>query len=45
MQGIHRKITEHLRSLEVDLQKKVDKIEMEKLQKRIEDIEKSIRKL
>ena len=34
-----------MRSLEVDLQNKTDTIEMEKLQRRIEYIEKSIRKL
>ena len=40
-----KKINEKLRSLEVDLQNKADTIEMERLQRRIENIEKSIRKL
>ena len=40
-----KKINEKLRSLEVDLQNKTDTTEMEKLQQRIENIEKSIRKL
>ena len=40
-----KKINEKLRNLKVDLQNKTDTIEMEKLQKRIENIEKSIRKL
>ena len=35
MQEIHKKINEKLRSLEVDLQNKVDTIEMERLQRRI----------
>ena len=34
-----------MRSLEVDLKNKSDTIEMEKLQRRIENIEKSIKKL
>ena len=45
MQGIHKKINEKLRSLEVDLQNKADTIEIDRLQRRIENIEKSIRKL
>ena len=40
-----KKINEKLWSLEVDLQNKTDTIEMEKLQQRIENVEKSIRKL
>ena len=40
-----KKINEKLRSLEVDLQNKADTIEIDRLQRRIENIEKSIRKL
>ena len=40
-----KRTTEKLRSLEVDLQNKTDTIEMEKLQWRVENIKKSIRKL
>ena len=40
-----KKIIEKLRSLEVDLQNKADTIEIDRLQRRIENIEKSIRKL
>ena len=40
-----KKINKKLRSLEVNQQNKVDPIEMERLQRRIESIEKSIRKL
>ena len=40
-----KKINEKLRSLEVDLQNKADTIEVDRLQRRIENIEKSIRKL
>ena len=40
-----KKINEKLRSLEVDLQNKADTIEIDKLQRRIENIENSIRKL
>ena len=40
-----KKINGKLRSLEVDLQNKTDTIEKQKLQRRIENIEKSIRKL
>ena len=39
-----KKINEKLRSLEVELQNKADTIEIDRLQKRIENIEKSIRK-
>ena len=45
MQGIHKKINGKLRRLEVDLQNKTDTIEKQKLQRRIESIEKSISKL
>ena len=45
MQGIHKKINEKLRSLEVDLQNKADAIEIDRIQRRIENVEKSIRKL
>ena len=40
-----KEINEKLRSLEVDLQNKADTIETDRLQRRIENIEKSIRKL
>ena len=40
-----KKINEKFRSLEVDLQNKADTIEIDRLQRRIENIEKSIRKL
>ena len=40
-----KKINEKLRSLEVDLHNKADTIEIDRLQRRIENIEKSIRKL
>ena len=40
-----KKINEKLKGLEVDLPNKTDAIEMEKLQQRTENIEKSIRKL
>ena len=40
-----KKINEKPRNLEVDLQNKTDSIEMEKLQRRMENIEKSITKL
>ena len=40
-----KKINKKLRSLEVDLQNKADTIEIDRLQRRIENIEKSIRKL
>ena len=40
-----KKINEKLRSLEVDLQNKADTIEIDRPQRRIENIEKSIRKL
>ena len=43
--GYIKQINEKLRSLEVDLQNKTDIIKMKKLQRRIENIEKSIRKL
>ena len=39
-----KQINEKLRSLEVDLQNETDAIEIEKIQRRIENIEKSIRK-
>ena len=39
-----KKINEKLRSLEVDLQNKADTIEIDRLQRRTENIEKSIRK-
>ena len=45
MQGIHKKINEKLRSLEVDLQNKEDTIEINRIQRRIENIVKSIRRL
>ena len=40
-----KKITEKLRTLEVNVQRKADTIDMEKLQRGIEDVKKSIRKL
>ena len=40
-----QKINEKLRSVEVDKHNKTDKIEMEKLQREVENIGKSIRKL
>ena len=43
--AIHKKINEKLRSLDVDLQNKADTIEIDRLQRRIENIGKSIRKL